>query len=229
MEKLFMKVRLSNLSARPPAMIDLEMVTALIAACDAADSGIADPTEDDVLRAWQAPGFNLRTDAWMIVANKNSLIGYADVRYTEEGQLIFSAHVHPDYRRRGVGTLLVWLAEERARQLAQSLPARVTLQTTISSLNVEAKRLLEREGYTPVRNFWRLLIEMDEDASSAENSGGGKIKMDLVLDSRSMRGVTPLARRTGMYVVRQYDVYEKVLRSGEEQTDMQRDTQIVPV
>ncbi len=42
----------------------------------------------------------------------------------------------------------------------------------------------------------------------------GKFKMDLVIDAQNLIGTTQLAARTGMYVARQYDVYEKELRAG---------------
>ncbi len=215
-----MIVRLHNLSARSPVMADLKSVTELMITCDIAESGITDPTEEDVRNAWQTPNFNLRTDAWVIVTRKGQIVGYADVRRGEHEQLASSLRVHPDYRGRGIGTLLIWLVEERARQLIDDMPsdARITLISTVSSFNQVAHRLLEREGYTLVRSFWRPLIEMDEmaDQSQAPVALLNKIKVDLVVDSRNMKGTMQLPRRTGIYVARQYDVYEKELRAGGE-------------
>lgn len=213
-----MIVRLHNLSARAPVEADLEAVTSLMVACDTSESGIADPTEEDVRISWQSSGFSLKTDAWVIVANKGQIVGYADLHQHEAGQLIFSSLVHPDYRGRGIGTLLIWLVEERARQMMSTLPAevRVTLSIAVSSMNQMAHHLLEREGYSLLRHYLRLLIELDEATSQPfdEERQSGKIKMDLVVDGRSLMEATPLVRRTGMYVVRQYDVYEKELRAG---------------
>jgi GNAT superfamily N-acetyltransferase len=199
---------------------DLEAVTALMLACDAAEAGLADHTEDDLHSSWQSAGFSLKMDAWVIVTSKERcIVGYADVRRGEGGQLTFAIRVHPDYRGRGIGTLLIWLVEERARQIVRELPTElcVTLSHSVSNLNQAAQQLLEREGYTLVRHIWRLLIEMDEISStlSSENMQNGRITMDLVVDSHQIMNAMPLAKRTGMYVTRQYHVYEKELRAGE--------------
>jgi GNAT superfamily N-acetyltransferase len=199
-------------------MEDVQAVTALMVQCDAAEFGIADPMEEDVQKNWQALGFDLKTDAWVIVTRAGQIVGYGDVRQNEEGQLSFAIYVHPDYRGRGIGTLLIWLVEERARQLARRLQSEkpVTLSIAISSFNQAAQRLLERERYEPVRHFWRLLVDMGEATVPEINAGNeeGKVRVDLVVDAQNLLGATPLARRTGMYVARQYHVYEKVLYMG---------------
>jgi GNAT superfamily N-acetyltransferase len=214
-----MIVRLHSLSARAPAMTDLSAVAELLIACDLAENGIADPTEEDVRNAWQAPGFNLKTDAWVIVThNGGRIVGYADVHYKAEGQYTTTLRVHPDYCGRGIGTLLIWLVEERARQLMSDLRSDlcVTLSTVVSSLNLKARQLLEREGYTLARRFWRLMIEMEDMPDNAVDDLylRGKFKMDLVIDKDQLVGSTPFEKRTGIYTTRQYEVHEKVLRDG---------------
>jgi GNAT superfamily N-acetyltransferase len=220
MEKTAMIVRLHNLSVRPPVLADLEAVTALMAACDAVEAGLIDPTEDELRSSWQSAGISLKTDAWVITNKERCIVGYADVRRGEGGQLTFALRVHPNYRGRGIGTLLIWLVEERARQIARELPMelRVTLSHEVSNLNQAAQQLLTREGYTLARHIWRLLIEMDEISStlSDESRQDGRITMDLVVDSQSIMSAAPLAKRTGMYVTRQYHVYEKELRAAQE-------------
>lgn len=213
-----MIVRLHNLSARFPRMEDVQAVTTLMIQCDSAEFGIADPMEEDVQKNWQALGFDLKTDAWVIVTRAGQTVGYGEVRQSEEAQLSFAIYVHPDYRGRGIGTLLIWLVEDRARQMARRLQSEqpVTLSIAISSFNQAAQRLLERERYTQERHFWRLLVDMDEAVVAEANGGNeeGKIRVDLVVDAQNLMGATPLARRTGMYVARQYHVYEKVLHAG---------------
>lgn len=213
-----MIVRLHNLSARPPQMGDVQAVTALMVQCDAAEFGIADPMEEDVQKNWQASGFDLKTDAWVIVTRAGQIVGYGDVRQSEEAQLSFAIYVHPDYRGRGIGTLLIWLVEDRARQMARQFQSEkpVTLSIAISSFNQAAQRLLERERYRPERHFWRLVVDMDEAVLPEANDGTerGKVRVDLVVDAQNLMGATPLARRTGMYVARHYHVYEKALHTG---------------
>ena len=213
-----MIVRLHNLSARAPITSDLREVIELLIACETDESGMADAMEEEVRNTWQEATFNLKTDAWVIVTNKGQIVGYAQVRSDEHEQFVALLRVHPEYRGRGIGTLLTWLVEERARYLLNyvSPDTRVTLSSIVSSSDRAACRLLEREGYSEVRSFWRLIIEMDEMPTESFDDfyQHGKLKVDLVVDAENLMGTTRLQRRTGMYVAHQYVVYEKELRAA---------------
>jgi hypothetical protein len=117
--------------------------------------------------------------------------------------------------------LLLRLAEARAREQidATSPGVRVTLTSAVSHVNEVARRLLEREGYIPVRQFWRLIVEMEDDPSQSfkEFSQHGKLNLDLFVDVPNLIGTTHKRQRTGTYVARQFDIYEKELRTGTEQ------------
>ncbi len=215
-----MIVRLHNLSARAPVLDDLRAVVELMIACEIAEpSGESvEAIEEDIRSAWKAGGFNLKVDAWVIVTTKEQIVGYADVRQSENGQFTMLLRVHPDFRGRGIGTLLLWMVEERARQLLRNVrnDLRVTLRSTLSSLNRTGCSLFEREGYTFAHRFWRIVIEMDEMSPGAfeEFAQRGRLKVDVVVDVQASAGPTQLQRRTGMYLVYQYEVYEKELRAG---------------
>ncbi len=234
-----MIVRLHNLAARAPRMTDLDTVTGLLIACDSMESYIAEPTAEDVCRVWESPDFCMETDAWVIVTNQGRLVGYADVRREGEEQIVSLIRVHPEYRGRGMGTLLIWLTEDRARQMLrlQEKEWRVVLSVTVSDMDQGARHLLEREGYSLTRHFWRLVIDVDEVSRTAQEEGSEeqrKLKLDLVIDAHSLllpssqNGARESsvranefasekresAHHTGIYVAHQYDVYEKVLRAG---------------
>jgi GNAT superfamily N-acetyltransferase len=214
-----MIVRLHNLSARAPAPTDLGAITALMAACDEMETGGVDAHahEEDMRKLWLAPGFNLQSDAWVIMSRKVQIVGYASVYLQEEALLSLQIFVHPEYRGRGIGTLLVWLAEERARQLMKGIQPdlRVSLSTTVCSSNQAALRLFEREGYKLVRGFWRLAVEMDEVLvqSFGELRQGGKLKLDVVVDAPQGDVTMQPPSRTSAYSVHHYTVYEKELRA----------------
>ncbi len=213
-----MPAMLRNLLARAPNMNDLESVAELRMASDLADYGMPDSTEQDILVDWQRPGFNLNTDAWIVVTTDGLFVGYATRWHSEYLRFHTFACVHPAYRGRGIGMLLLRLAEARAREkIGGAHPAvRVTLQSTVSHSNEGARRLLEREGYTPLRHFWRLIVDMEDDSSESfeELSEHGKLKLDLVVDAQNLVGTTQLHQRTGIYLAREYDIYEKELRAG---------------
>jgi GNAT superfamily N-acetyltransferase len=216
-----MAVLLHNLSARPPRLADLESVTELLVACDIVEDGLSDYTKEDLRSEWQQPGFKLDKDAWVIVTTKGQFVGYASVWLDSQtsdkaeqpdGQIAMYIRVHPEYTGRGIGTLLLRLAEHRARSLVQyACPSvRVALNVSVNSVNTVAGLLLEREGYTLVNHSCRLLIDSDE---YSQHSTG---KIDLPLDAQASTGVAQLQKRTGIYFMRQYDVYEKELRAGED-------------
>jgi GNAT superfamily N-acetyltransferase len=213
-----MIVRLHNLAARPPALSDLEAVTELIVACERADAGIAAVSEEEVENSWQAPGFMLRTDAWVIVTKKGQIVGYADVRQSGGYQLTSLLRVHPDYLGRGIGTLLVWLTEERARDMMRAFPVEqpVTLINCVCSLNERSQHLFEREGYTLARHYWSVSMREEEERkqSCAESYQSKRLQFDLSIDAQNFMGTPSRVVRTGMYVMRQYYVFEKELRAG---------------
>ncbi len=191
-----MAVLLKNLLARAPKIEDLVAVKELVAACDVAEYGLVG-------------------DAWVIVTNKGQLVGFACVWHRDYEQIYTFVCVHPEYRGRGIGTLLLRLAEERARQYARNAcsGSHVTLNGTVSRVNEEAKRLFEREGYTPARQFWHIAVELDE--SSDQSSQHGKLEGGLDVESRRLVNATQLYDRDAVYVIRQYAIYEKELRAGD--------------
>src|SRR5260370_11639227 len=215
-----MPALLRNLIARAPAIADLDAVTALVMACDAADYGLSDDRGEEVHSDWQRPGFNLKTDAWIIVTTSGQFVGYACVWHSEHARIHMFACVHPAYRGRGIGTLLLRLAEARAREQAEQAPpgVRITLDTAVSNVNAAARHLLEWEGYTLARHFWRLVIKMDEVPSKTfeEFYQHGKLKVDLVVDAQNLIAATQLHHARARKVAPERDMCKKVLRVGQE-------------
>ncbi len=214
-----MIVRLHNLSARAPVMADLHAVAELRRLCDDSAPGDMDAFEDTLRHDWQAPSFVLKTDAWVIVTNQGRIVGYADVRWKGErmwNEFTLNLHVHPDYRDRGLATLLIWLAEERARQLMQDVSAEVdvVLSSNVSSLNQWARGIYTREGYTLARHFWRLVIGVEEAVAQSHTARHGHLTVDVVLDADAEIDSDPGLQNPALYIARQYEVYTKVLRTG---------------
>ncbi len=210
-----MAVLLKNLLARSPKLEDMVAITELIKACDVDEHGIADSTMEDMSSNWHQPGFNLATDAWVIVTNKGQAVGFTCVWHRDYEQIFTFVCAHPEYRGRGIGTLLLRLVEERARQHVRNArpDTRVTLCGTVSSLNEQAKRLFEREGYTSIRKIWR--IEVGANDSMDKSSLYRAFKADLDVESWRLVDATQLYDLDAIYIIREYEVYEKELRAGE--------------
>lgn len=209
-----MAILLQNLLARAPRLNDLSDVTRLLIVCDIIEDGMSDYTEEELLADWQRPGFNLDTDAWVIITNKGQLVGFADVWSCDYTQVNMRIRVHPEFLGRGIGTLLLRFAEHRSRQYLRKAPAglRVVLHSAVSSGDQGAKDLLEQEGYTPVRQFWRMMVDADESADGSLQTG--KLKFDLYAEMQQLATLAQPHQRTGIYIARQYDIYEKELRAG---------------
>ncbi len=220
-----MSVLLSNLVARTPTIEDFHAIAELVAACDIAEHGIAYSSTRDLASLWQHYSFHLESDAWVIVSARKQFVGFACIWHRDHEEFYTFICVHPQYRKRGIGTLLLRIAEQRARELMRhACPgARVSLRGMVSAKNAQARSLFEREGYLLIREFWRVTLELVE-SSEGSTSHAGKFAIDLEIESGQLVGTTSLYDREGIYSVRQFVTYEKELRPADEEIDCPDDS-----
>ena len=149
---------------RPPMMSDLEALHRLLEICDIAEYGAPDFTLEDLRTLWQGPTFNLATDAWMVVAPGDRLVGYADVQHRQHVRIYTLVRVLPEFAGQGIEENLLHLAEEWAqRQIPLAKPGvRVTLFSWGSNLNSTAQQGLLKAGFKEVRRSWRMEIGMSQ-------------------------------------------------------------------
>ncbi len=189
----------NRLQVRVPRMADAPAVAGLINICAIVEIGAVRVTVGRVRREWQIPGFDLQTDAWLVVAGQGQAVGFAVIqdRYPHVCPAVRIC-VHPGYIGRGVGTRLLALAEERARHRLYRAPAgmRVALYAGAWCVNQMARRLLYGQGYRLVRRFWRVQAHGDDR---------------LLPAPRSQRASREAEMEQVPY---RYDVYEKELRPG---------------
>jgi ribosomal protein S18 acetylase RimI-like enzyme len=215
-----MSVLLSNLVARTPTVEELYSIAELVAACDIAEHGIADSSTRDLASRWRNYSFHLESDAWVIVNARKQLVGFACVWHRDHEEFYTFICVHPQYRKRGIGTLLLRITEQRARELLRlARPGtRASLRSIVSANNAQARCLFEREGYLAIREFWRVTLELMESSGDGV-SHPGRFAIDLEVEAGQLVGTTPLYDREGVYSVRQFDTYEKELRLADEACD----------
>src|SRR5918997_6944540 len=164
-------------SVRHPVVADLGAVHALIVASEIEEFGEAEGVSLDELEGdWKQ--LDLGKDAWLAIAPDGALAGYGYVQDRRHVRLDVEAYVHPAHYGRGVGTTLVRLAEARAREHVPLAPSgtRVVVNNWINALNPEARSLLEREGYTPVRYFFRMEITFSEEPAAAAWPAGVTVR-----------------------------------------------------
>lgn len=149
---------------RPARMSDLDTVVALFTRCSLAEHGSPDFTREELLTDWQGAEFDFATDTWAVFAEDGTLAAYADAWREQATQIGFAGRVDPAHMGRGIGTYLLAVADERAMRYLPEMPpeARVTLRQWIPVANRAALALVQRAGYTPIRRFWRMLIELEQ-------------------------------------------------------------------
>ena len=160
----------THFHVRPPMMRDLEVVHRLLEVCDVAEYGVPDFTLEDLRTLWQGPTFNLATDAWIVVAPGDRLVGYADVQHRQHVRIYTLVYVLPEFAGLGIEEYLLQLAEDWAqRQVSLAKPGvRVTLNSWTSNQNDSAQQSFERAGFKEVRRHWRMEIEMQEVPFASE-------------------------------------------------------------
>lgn len=146
-----------------PAFDEAAEVAALIAEMELAQEGEAETTAADLLRDWAL--IDTDQDAWL-VRKDGALAAYGAVESHPRGA-VADGFVHPDATGRGVGRFLVRAMETRARELAH----RGFVQNSVSLHDQAGQRLLEAEGYEPVRRFLRMLVELDGPPAVPELPG----------------------------------------------------------
>jgi mycothiol synthase len=142
-------------------MDDLPAALVLLNACEIAETGQAEYTLDDLGAEWEE--LDLAHNAWLILAPEGPVVASVTLNDRGHGRIDTDGYVHPEYRGRGLGAALIHLAEARARELVADAPpgARVALTNTVSARDQAGRALLEQQGYTPSRHFWRMTITMD--------------------------------------------------------------------
>jgi mycothiol synthase len=98
-------VAADGLTSRPLQMEDARAVFEVMAAQEQADLGKVEIEEADIVGDWQRPSFDVAAST-VGVFDGETLVAYAEVGAAGRGD----AAVHPDYRRRGIGTALAaWM------------------------------------------------------------------------------------------------------------------------
>jgi GNAT superfamily N-acetyltransferase len=208
-----MPIMLSQLVARRPTMEDYDSIAELVAVCDMAEDGMDDRSTHDLPSRWQQDNFHLESDAWVITNGRKQFAGFACVWHRDHEEFSIFLCVHPHYRKRGIGTLLLRLVEQRSRELMHlACPGvRVSLRCRVDAKHAQARSLFEREGYLAIREFWRMTVELFE-SSGVAIIHPEKFALDIEIDAGHLVGTTALYDQEGVYSMRQFVTYEKELR-----------------
>jgi mycothiol synthase len=149
---------------RPAQSEDLYAVAQLMYEAweDDGDTTMA-ATPEDLKIQWQKPGFDLEHDTFVVETQEGTIVGFDqfDNRYMH-AILEAEGYVHPRFKDRGIGTALLHAVEKRAHEemrLAES-DVRISLRSPINNRDQAARELHKNEGYSPLRYYWRMEINL---------------------------------------------------------------------
>lgn len=149
-------------SFRPARYDEASAVADLINACEMLDLGKPNTSAHSLRRIWGSPDHKPE-DSMLVVAPDGRLVAVIN-RFPEGAHLVeFNGYTLPEARGLGIGTAMLYLVESEARIQAMDLTPMPTvrLATDAWATNESACRLFEQWGYTLVRRWERMLIEMD--------------------------------------------------------------------
>jgi mycothiol synthase len=116
----------------------------------------------------ELPGFSMENDMRLVFAPNGDMAGYLEAWTLSKPPVHpwIWARVDPDYEDKGIGTWLLYWAEQRVLQALDRVPADLRFAPRLGTYReaVKAKKRLEDMGYQHIRSSYTMLIEMDAPA-----------------------------------------------------------------
>lgn len=164
----------AGLIARPASRDDVADISALIAACEAANDGVAEIHPDDISILFDR--IAVEPGELIMVEDGGALVAWAD-RFGERAEV----DVHPGWRGRGIGRALLGWTEARARDAGA---ARV--RQTVTNTDTAATRLFESNGYADGGSSWILQQALGDEAPPIQVPEGITIRPYQASDAREV-------------------------------------------
>lgn len=140
----------AGLTARPATTDDLDLVVALVRACEEHDYGRAELDPEDLAVDWARLGTDLSVMS-VAVFEGDAMVAEAEA-FEGRGEV----NIHPDHRGRGIGTaILPWLHEVARAQGP-------TLRQVAHDTDTTRRAFLLRHGYRETYTSWILSISLED-------------------------------------------------------------------
>ena len=151
---------------------DEPVILGLFKAADEADKAERGMSAVDLQEWMTSPGINPQTDFFLAEADGLPIgfIGVDALPGKREAHNAFcNGAVHPDYRRRGIGTTLMQVAEARARVLMRDFPSELPkrLNTFCRDFQTANKALYESREMAPARYFFGMQRDLRTELPTA--------------------------------------------------------------
>ena len=147
---------------RPARRVDAPAIFQMRLAADQTDDGGGAGTLRDAERLFEDPWVNAETDTLLATTPEGQVAAlvavFVNPEPEEEARAFIWDEVHPGQRGRGLEAFMLAWGEARGRQRLQTAPARFPRVLRSGSLDHLPQRiaLLERHGFTPIRDFYRM-------------------------------------------------------------------------
>lgn len=169
-----------SLNLRATTHADVNAVAELIYTVCEADGDVTIATSADELEhLWHEDGFDLQNDSLVVEAPDGKIVGYIEL-FNEQAFAHLDAdwYVHPAFNGRGVGEALFANMEKRAHQMMElaAPDLRVFLRVSTDSKDATGQALFRSFGYTLVRHFWRMEINLDAAPTPPELPAGIELR-----------------------------------------------------
>jgi mycothiol synthase len=155
-------------AARAAKRADTKELEQLFIAVDEAEGLEPIYLEKELRDAWRRPDFVVERDSVLVEAADGAFAAYGHIETRASEDLVELGWVHPQHWRRGLGTFLVRKLERKARDRAAEDDVLFhQLVNVTSSTDPAIGEILEREGYSAVRHFWEMALDLDKWSAPA--------------------------------------------------------------
>jgi mycothiol synthase len=153
-------------TTRPVRIEDVDMLARFFVEAQQV-SGYGEIVTPDLLRdEWTTPDFNLEKSTCLVLAADGTPAALMIVwdRVNPPVHPWLQWEVHPAHDRESLSRWLLWWGEERAKQALDRCPpeARVSLRGEARSGFLPVESLYREYGYSTIRHFYRMRIDMTE-------------------------------------------------------------------
>lgn len=154
---------------------DLLAIANLINACNEVDKLDDGVSVQELREEFDMPSVDKALDLQLWEDEEGILIGFGDLWITEPNEVIdgfLSIYVHPEARSNGLEIEIIEWADTRMREVKIARGFPVKLRTGARSTQTERIQLLENNGFTIDRYFFRMERNMNEPIPEAHFPNG---------------------------------------------------------
>ena len=139
-----------------------------------------------VRQVWSRPDFELAADAWVVTDAAGAIVAYGQASLEEPGVVGSWGVVHPEHRRRGIGSSLFDRIEGRAALLLAGASA-PRFRHSISGADTAAAAMAGARGLRLIRHFWHMQIDLAGPVDPGPAPDG--IEIDGIEPAHDLRAV----------------------------------------